>query len=283
LLASDGAGGYVGQQMDMHLKGGTVSVQPNFGTVGGGVKADDARLDVRVWYAPSSGKKTDPIAVFLRFGAGDGALNQELTEVAFVWDTKQAKRMKAIGDLASFVEMSTTSADAMDAATAMIAAYATHGTALTAATPGRMAFHAQAGKVLSTVLGMAFDGKHLAATPSTSLTARVPSVVPPKLAVPHEAVHDLAASMDALAEAATGLSDVETNELAASVLEEMMPALAHHQQATGDLLSQLLGAQAASYLGADETNQRIRALWQKASTTETPVCASLASNFFTWA
>jgi hypothetical protein len=88
--------------------------------------------------------------------------------------------------------------------------------------------------------------------------------------------------MDALSETAYGLSEAETNELAGAVLEEMMPAMANDKQAAGDLLSQLLGAQATSYLGADETNQRIRAFWQKASCTGETPCAALASNFFSW-
>jgi hypothetical protein len=112
----------------------------------------------------------------LRFGTGDDALDQVLTEVALVWDTKQAKRMKAIGDLAAFVSLSTTSTEAFHVATAMVAAYADHGTMLTTATPARMPFHAAAGKVLGAVLGMAFDGKHLEASASSSLSTRVPSV-----------------------------------------------------------------------------------------------------------
>ncbi len=58
---------YIGQQLDMHLKGGTVSVKPTFGGLTG-VGVD--QLGDRVWIAESSGKKGDPLGVFLRFGEG---------------------------------------------------------------------------------------------------------------------------------------------------------------------------------------------------------------------
>jgi Ni/Co efflux regulator RcnB len=60
LLADDGQGGHVGVQLDMHLKGGTVSVRPDFGTLNG-VKSDDARLAHRVWSPPPTSSPTSAL------------------------------------------------------------------------------------------------------------------------------------------------------------------------------------------------------------------------------
>lgn len=278
LLSSTGGVGYVGQQLDMHLKGGSVSIKPDFGRLRG---APGSELADRIWLAESSGKKGDAQGVFLRFGAGgsdDGGLEQELTEVAIVWDAKQAKRMKAVAAIADFIDVGAASPDALASAEAIIAAYAVH-TSKSNATNGAewMARMAPAGTVLSTALGRAFDEKHLEAAPAVVSKERAPSAMASTTVAP-EVIRDLAAHLADLADvSARDDLDVSVNDLLAA----LMPAMATNQATTGKLLSQLAVAHGAAYLQLDEATQRIHAVWKRAAEA-TGNCATLAADIFGW-
>ncbi len=198
--------------------------------------------------------------------------------MAIIWDAKQAKRMKAIAALADFVNVSAASAEAREAAEAVISMYALRAQG----DLGQMAHAAAAGTVLSQVLGAAFDDKHVgtleASTPAL-LMARMPNVTTNVAADP-DAVRYLCACLDTLAESAAASPD----DLALVVEDlrmELAPTLAGaNKESAGELLSQLLTAQGAAYLGLDEASTRTRHFWRQAA--EAQPCLPLATALFGW-